>query len=531
MKHQVNCSRIHIPARLLMALSIWLIAHSLPAQDIHVYYDLFADSVYYRQNGRVVKEPKIRKGDRVLVHFTEYNPYLYDASVEVDQRANSDWSGGASAGAFQSLVPALTSLLPGGNMMLGNPAGDQPLTFLDIPLLQMGENSIRLKDLFNNSRGAEQLLEQAKIQLQELAETQAEMSEIYQEIQTIEKAERVTKMAQRNLDQLVFNPQMKPSMIKKVAKEYLDLAFPGKNAQDLQLDDAFQWQDRPATKQRLLLELQGKQQEFDTKMNQLSPITQQLSDLDLGSADLEGFAGDLRKLTSKSKKMREQVDAYVDYKSKNKDQDLTVEEIMDLQLKFRELSSQSFMYDCAVQVEEETVIINATFTPRDTLANGTVQKVRSPKTKAVKLDVRGGMHFGTGIGVGFGRLFDLGQTFDVRDNTIVADNSDFVQPSLATFIHFYANNRRGPTLAGTFGLGIPLSGSNISAINFYLGPSLMIGRGQRIVISTGLLAGPVKRLAKGLHVGDEFDPNGGDIPLQTRYELGYFVGISFNMGR
>ena len=28
-----------------------------------------------------------------------------------------------------------------------------------------------------------------------------------------------------------------------------------------------------------------------------------------------------------------------------------------------------------------------------------------------------------------------------------------------------------------------------------------------------------------------FDTDNGDIPLQTRYELGYFVGISFNMGK
>ena len=182
-------------------------------------------------------------------------------------------------------------------------------------------------------------------------------------------------------------------------------------------------------------------------------------------------------------------------------------------------------------MEDETAIVKATFTPRDTLANGQAQKIRTPKVKTFKLETRGGMRFNTGIGLGFARFFDPAQDFDVRDNTIVADNKDFVQPALTTFVHFYAENRRGFTVAGTFGLGIPISGGNISSLNFFLGPSLLFGRAQRIVFSGGIMTGPVKRLAKGLHVGDAFDPNGGDIPQQTRYELGYFVGISFNVGR
>jgi hypothetical protein len=36
------------------------------------------------------------------------------------------------------------------------------------------------------------------------------------------------------------------------------------------------------------------------------------------------------------------------------------------------------------------------------------------------------------------------------------------------------------------------------------------------------------RLSKGYSVGDAFDPGLGDIPLSSRYEYGYFMGLSFN---
>ena len=514
--------------QLAALLYLLLLAGPASAQDLHLYYDLFTDSISYQKEGKVVEKPKIRKGDYVLVHFTEFNPYIYQAKAEVEQSNAENWSGSSSSGTL-GLAPGV-----GGPMSILSPgaAGAQaPMSFLDIPLLSMGQNSLSLGDLFGGSRGTEQLFVQARVQLQALAETQAQMAKIYEEIQTLEKSERAAQLAAQHLDQLLLSPRIRPSLIQKIAAEYLNLIFPDKpSATALQLDDAFQWEQRPARKRRLLQDLQAKQRKYDGQMIKLAPITQQISSLDIGSTELETFAGELRNITEESGSLRQQLEAYIASQSEKTTQDLSVEEMMTLQLKFRELADQSFTYDVAISVEKSTVIATAEFTPLDSVITvGRISQL-STKIKTVKLVTKGGLQISTGFGVAFGRMFDPAQEFSAKENKIVADAGGLVSPSLTTFLHFYPNNQSGLALAGTFGIGIPLSNSNLSALNFYLGPSLLLGRGQRIVLSCGITAGPTQRLGKGFKVGDDFDPNAGDIPVRSQYELGYFVGISFNMG-
>lgn len=519
-----NARAIFPVAVLFYLLSV---STAVTAQDLHLYYDLFTDSLSYRKDGKLVEKPKIRKGDFVLLHFTEFNPYLYQTQIDIEQSNAENWSGGASSGALGLAAGmGLTTPMLGG---LGSAGGPGPMSFLDIPLLSMGENSMRLKDLFPGARGTEQLIQQAQQQLQALGNTQAQMARIYEEIQTLEKSERAAQLAAQHLDQLLLNPRIRPSLIRKIAAEYLNLIFPDKSATALQLDDAFSWQDRPQHKRRLLQDLQAKQRKYDAQMLNLVPITEQLGNLDLGD-ELADFASELRDITEKSGSLREQLEAYIAYQQDKPTRELSVEEMMSLQLKFRELADQSFTYDVAISVEKSTIIVTAEFTPLDTLNLGNVRNRAATKVKTVKLVTRGGLQISTGFGVGFGRMFEPAQEFSAKENKIVADGGGIVQPALTTYLHFYPNNQHGLTIAGTFGVGIPLSNSNLSALNFYLGPSLLFGRGQRIVLSGGLTAGPTQRLAKGFKVGDDFDPNAGDIPVRSQYELGYFLGISFNLG-
>jgi hypothetical protein len=66
-------------------------------------------------------------------------------------------------------------------------------------------------------------------------------------------------------------------------------------------------------------------------------------------------------------------------------------------------------------------------------------------------------------------------------------------------------------------------------LQFFLGPSLIFGNSQRLVLSLGLMGGKVESLAKGFKVGDAFDPDNGDLPTKGKYNLGMFMGLSFNL--
>jgi len=522
MKHPIVSIKTGMP---LFGLLFLLGAVQLPAQDLHVYYNLFTDSLSYKKDGVDVKKPKIRKGDFIILHFTEYNPYLYEADVEIDQRNSDDWSGGASTGTLGQ-VSAVSGIL---GMLSPGGGGSGPLSFLDMPLFSLGDNSMRLSDFFGNSRGAEQLIGQAQKQLQAMAQTQAQMAEIYAELEAMGRAEFLAQIAGKHLDELLHNPGMRPSRIRSIAAEYMAIIFPEKSAETLLLNDAFEWQKRPVVKRRLMNNLQAKQREFDTQLVQLAPITQQLSALDVGSTVLEDFATDLRGINDQAAGLRQELEAYLAQQSDKAAQALTPEEIMVLQMKFREVADQSFSYDVAISMEKNNAIATARFAPHDSVSTSARDQRVATKLKTVKITAQGGLRISTGFGVGFSRLFEPAQEFSARDNAIVADESGVVQPALSTYIHFYPGNRSGLGLAGTFGIGIPLSTANLTSLNFFLGPSLMFGRGQRIVLSGGFTAGPTQRLGKGYNVGDFFDPNAGDIPTRTSYDLGYFLGISFNI--
>lgn len=517
------------PSLLLLAVLVLLLnGVRLPAQDLQIYYDLFTDSVTYKKDGQTVLKPKIRKGDFVILHFTEFNPYLYNAEVDIEQSNAEGWSGGASSGAAGA---GFMSMLSPGSPAAPGSGGGGLLSFLDMPLLSMGQNSLKLADLFGNSRGAEkQLLADARTHLEALANVQDQMVEIYEEIQTMERSEWAAHRAGNNLDQLLKNPHNKPSMIRKIAAEYHALIFPDKQVNELQVLDAFEWQDRFKVKRGLMHDLQNKQREFDLYMAALEPITRQLSDLDIKNQALDEFSADLRSLTGKGADLRQKLEAYISGQA-DSTKTLSMDEMLALQMKFRELAEQPFDYQVAISVEKSTVIVTARFAPLDSVLTSLADRKAGAKTKTLKLETQGGLRISTGVGIGFGRMFDPVEEFSVRENAIVAEEGGVVQPSLATFIHFYPHNSRsGMALAGTFGIGIPLSLSNITALNFYLGPSLMFGRGQRIVLSGGITAGPIKKLGKGFEVGDPFDPNLGDIPTRTAYDLGYFLSISFNVG-
>lgn len=520
--------------RILLFFFWGSIACVLPAQDAQVFYNLFNDSVYYVQNGQSVKHLKIRRGDRVLLHFTEFNPYLYEATVKVEQSDSHDWNGGSGMGAFQSLVPGIAGLIPGMSALMGG-AGAAPdttagLNFKEIPLLHLGEATIRFKDLFSNARASDAALTEARKNLEELVEQQQDMEDIYLHIKALEKTQMVAELAIANLDKLPYNPRLKPSVIQKMCGQYFEAVFqkaPGNDTASL--DDILKWGELPAEKQRLLQQLGSKQREFKSKSLELVPLTKDLDQTQFDSPAFSNFVHELGSVQGQAQQLDQQISAYLQ-RQRSGTPRLSAQQIVELQTHFLELLNTPFAYESAVQLEKETAFVEATFTPRDTALLRKHGIGTAPKTKFLEINTRGGIKINASIGVGFGSFFDAAEEFGIRDNQITVQQLGAFQPSITSYIHFYPNTHGDVALAGSFGIGFPLGNLDAQSINFCLGPSLIFGKGQRIVFSTGLMGGQVSRLAKGYQPGDAFDLNNGDIPTRKRYEMGYFVGVSFNVG-
>ena len=192
------------------------------------------------------------------------------------------------------------------------------------------------------------------------------------------------------------------------------------------------------------------------------------------------------------------------------------------------LKSNDFSYTYRTEATGDRTILGLKFTARDSLGN--VLPINKKELIPIKVPVYGGMKINVSIGLSFGRYFSQPQNYYLRDTTILSENVDEFLPIITSFFHFYPQSAGNVSIGGNFGIGIPLSNSEGSqSISFFLGPSFIFGKGQRIVLSTGIMGGKVQQLSEGLEVGDTL-PAFAAVPTKSSYELGYFLGISFNIG-
>ena len=78
---------------LLMSIGLGFITLTLKAQDMHIYYNLFNDSIVYKMEGKVIEDPKLKNGQDIQFHFTEFNNFLYDLELEFKQEDVQSSSG------------------------------------------------------------------------------------------------------------------------------------------------------------------------------------------------------------------------------------------------------------------------------------------------------------------------------------------------------------------------------------------------------------------------------------------------------
>jgi hypothetical protein len=149
----------------------------------------------------------------------------------------------------------------------------------------------------------------------------------------------------------------------------------------------------------------------------------------------------------------------------------------------------------------------------------------------IEVPVAGGFKMNASLGISFGQFANKTQDYFVRDDVIVGTDHGNFLPILTSYIHFYVQGARATSLGGTLGIGFPIVNTgNDQSLYFLIGPSLILGKSSRIVISGGIMGGKAKRLGAGYEVGDPFTEDSSTLPIVSKYEIGYFLGISYNLG-
>lgn len=530
---------------LLLALAA-VVPQSL-AQDLHIHYDAHRDSLYFLQNGQPIARPMVRKGNEVILHVSNYNNYLYNIEVKKPmateapaQRSAAGFLSDAMGGNFNPLqlllgasspLSGVSSLLKG---MSGNLSNDDESHESGFAFAQPATDRTdvvqqeRLAELKRHTAQFESFWQNAEKRAQEISKVQKEMEAHLQIIQ-------IQAFAAEELERIRHIQQIEPRQIRQLSQRYMQSIFGHADPAQLGIGEIMEAANVGAT-------LQMDQQRYASLIAQYAE--------DAGVVKLAGevfsdpkfeFSGSnifqLRSVTDKAVKTT--ITNLETYKSNLQAvaaalpdaAGLNAQQLAKIQTEYLILMENDFSKTFRHTADEDDMLLQMVFSPLDSAA-ATV--VAEKSLEPLKINVYGGLQIRPAIGLGFGGFFQQPLNYFVRDSLILSSNRDAVTPYLSSFIHFYPKSRRETSLGGSIGVGVPISGNEnaglFDAISFFVGPSLVLGRNQSVVLSLSLMGGKVNRLAEGFTTGDYFEGPTELLRTESVYRLGYALGVSFNLG-
>lgn len=216
--------------------------------------------------------------------------------------------------------------------------------------------------------------------------------------------------------------------------------------------------------------------------------------------------------------------------SLNKSTNLSADKLNKIEELYTSLEASSFNQTYDYEISADKVNIELKFLQGNFSNSYDNDDTKTTlKTRNLKMFSKGGFKINTSVAFTLNNFKSKSQDFYIDDSGLIgADTNNHFTPNLSTMINFYPVLGENVNIGGSFGLSIPVSDS-VKGVNYLFGPSLFLGNKSRLSISGGIAYGPVKKLTKGMLVGDSTSFNDVDSFTKSVYEFGYYFGISFSI--
>ena len=501
---------------IILFLQIPLFLLSQESGSLVMDYNLYDNTIKYSINGEEIENPSVKRGQNIYVNILEFNPYVMKAEVSVRNsnymQSSSGYdgqgyiSGGGSLGGISGLSGGLTMGSDLGGMFSGipGPRGAQDLQIMEA------------KTTFRSLS-------------QQLAEVEADLNSSYQKIQMFKSLETSRKLATADIYTLKNNVHIKPSRLKDLIVEEIQYAFAKQGDEDIDINDMInevkmeedfnKAVDRYNKARNSYMNLATDWVTFSNSVNLLSQLTEDLQfQFVLSKTDSVRNAMTQNISNSLINPVKAEYDN--SYFSNN------ASKMAQLRQTYEEMKGDIFVYKFPpVQADDDEVIIDIKIRKKEGLDG-----YSDYKSLTQTVPVSGGWKITPGLGLSFGILSEKAYTYSLVNNTIVADEQDAFTPNIASFAHIFKQSNKNVSFGGSFGIGFPLFGGNgVQSASFFLGPTVIVGRKQKFLISGGMMGAKVRRLGSGLEAGDMLESVTNTIPTIDKYELGYFISISYDI--
>ncbi|MBL7825871.1 MAG: hypothetical protein JNJ57_04515 [Saprospiraceae bacterium] len=517
-------------------LFLLLFSSQMKAQDVHVYYDAFKDSLYFLQNGKAVENPEVREGAKVILHVDNYNNYLYELAFEVENKEVMVSEANAEGG-LKGLLPSGAGVINPLDMLFSG-SGDQLLgAFKMFPGLSgkdlkdggsgwgTSPEETALQEQVKQLKKAEKTFETIRERIFDLDE---ELESMEDEAQAKLAGNRLQTFAAAEIAQLRYNPLIEPKQIKQLTGEYMQRIFKESNPNKITLEQVLTIADAQADISKYVQRYSDKVKLYSDEAaacylaaKGFSKFKFPNSNVELISQKAEEFSAAVNTKLGIYQTNVERLNEKLD-----KVQTLDPRALAALRTTYLELSNNSFSKTFTQTAKGENMTIKLKLTPNDSLSRLGIKERVTP----VDVGVYGGIKVKASVGLSFGQFFNRPKQYFVRDSILQSSDKDAFSPILTSFVHFYAPRNRSVSVAGSFGVGFPIGGGeNLQSVSFFLGPSLVFGKTGRVVLTGGIMGGKADRLSQGYQIGDVYYSDSREAPTTSVYELGYFLGFSFNL--
>lgn len=502
-------------------------ATSLCGQDLHIYYDVHNDSMWYMKNGKPVKELKIRKDRQVHFHLVEFNNYIYSALFDATNHALPPAEYGSDNGGFRGFMPQLlNSFFPGGG-----------LPFMNVPIFGKLLGAVSGANPDGNARGEMEDIAEFKEKLDGLQMETEAMNELITDINKREKAARTLKGNIDYINTLCKTPSIAPSLVKELVMDVFEDAFILEQGQSFAVKDVEKLNERLLEIPSLRDLAKKRLENYVSKVSEVGKIVTKLKTLDHGIDELyallQKFETDGPQIQNLVKRLEVSLganDLTGGHPLENTDYGPYIQTYF---VKYMDLVNNDFAYTHNSTAEGRHLIYSLQLFRKDStdLNVENESELKPVKTIKLKIDTYGEIRLGTSFGVNAIKFNKAPQRYFVKDNVISAVDEDQYAPMLSSYFNLSYSMGGVITPALSFGMGLPLSSAeSVEGLAFFVGPGVYLGRKQSIMISGGFMFSKVERLTNGLQVGDGIIIGDGILPVEKKFDTGIYFGVAYKIG-
>ncbi len=486
--------------KILTGAAALLLSASGFSQDLIVQYNYMQDQFRFfrvetQANGTVKKEeitrPVVKRNYQVKLEVVNYNPFLFTVKPDFTQSEVVETPSNGLAG----ILPGMGGGLPIGAAGL--------LKNLKLPGLEKPEPS-RSRDFLKES-GAVMNYQKCK--------------EYYSTLYDISTKLNAVDFATTRLNDMRYNPFMEPDSIKSFSNQLMYNIF----------------EHSTQGTSEFINEINNTTSEYNNAMAGFSNNYKILADLyEKYAADNAGSNYSGKAAMDLAAEMNADVKMLSDsVKTKS-----IAKRMSDLEQIYRTISNTPFRFNTSTRAKKDEMVVKLDIYENSRYMRGagftgfmntdrldTLKKVR---TKSVEVSVAGDVKVAYSLGMAFPTFFSSGGDYSNRDSVIAKSDGGNYIPNVSTMLTFYPYNGRNASLGGTFGASVPLDDDK--SLNYLVGLSGILGNSNKIIISAGITIGKVNKLRTGYQVGDRLENSYADVPVDRKYNVGAFFGVSFGLG-